>query len=77
MVGYCEGEELSSVPVLPNPPLPTASQEGGRLHSSLCPASCWVSGTGTASKAWGHFLLHSRTRSLSQVATKAINHQWW
>lgn len=37
MVGHCEGKELLSVPVLLNPLVPAASQEGGMLHSSPLP----------------------------------------
>lgn len=38
MVGHCEGKELLSVPDLPNPPVPAASQEGRMLHSSPLPS---------------------------------------
>lgn len=37
MVGHCEGKELLSVPVLPEPPVPHVSREGGMLHSSPRP----------------------------------------
>lgn len=38
MVGHCEGKEFLSLSVLPNPPVPAASQEGGKLHSSPLPS---------------------------------------
>lgn len=53
MVGHCEGKELLSAPILPEPPDPHVRQEGGMLHSSPRPTRQWVFGTGTASQARG------------------------
>lgn len=61
MVGHCEGKELLSVPVLPHPPVPAASQEGRMLHSSPLPSvllgvrdSDSIQGMGTPLAAQSH-----------------------
>lgn len=85
MVGHCEGKELLSVPVLLNPQVPAASQDGGMLHSSPLPNLLLgvrdrdsIQGVGTPLAAQSHQIPQPSGHRSHQPAVvgTSIPHAW-